>query len=149
MGSATGAIGPLIMSGPQPPEPQRPALVPSLLIRAGTRVLPGGSCRDRYRQEFLAELYLMRRGQQSAYALQVVAASWSLRSAVTYPRHEERTMMNSLRGKPLLCLLNIRHHWETESSPDGERYQRCSRCGKDRMEYPWGNDPKGRNTIGA
>jgi hypothetical protein len=133
-------------------EPQKllsPALVPSLLITLGGRVLPGGSRRDRYRQEFLSELYGMSRGRQTVHAFQILASSWSLRSATRYPQREGNTMLSILRSKPPLCLLNIRHDWQTQSSPDGERYQRCSKCGKDRMDYPWGTDPKGRNTIGA
>jgi hypothetical protein len=130
------------------PRPRIPAVVPSLLIALGGRVLPGGSARERYRQEFTAELYGMTPRRQTAHALQIVVSSWALRSATRHPR-EGKTMVNILRRKPLLCLLNVRHDWETQSSPDGERYQRCSRCGKDRMEYPWGLDPKGRNTIGG
>lgn len=34
---------------------------------------------------------------------------------------------------PLLCRLR-RHRWQTETTPDGDRYQRCVRCGKDRDE---------------
>jgi hypothetical protein len=33
--------------------------------------------------------------------------------------------------KPLLCRLNVRHKWHTESTDDGGRYARCQRCGKD------------------
>ncbi|MFE4469044.1 hypothetical protein ACFRFH_09505 [Leifsonia sp. NPDC056824] len=43
-------------------------------------------------------------------------------------------MMAASRRKPLLCRLNIHHHWHLESTPDGDRYMRCSKCGKDRDE---------------
>ena len=115
-----------------------PGFVPSLLIALGGRVLPGGARRDRYRQEFLAELYGMTPGRQTVHALQIVASSWALRSATSHPHREGKTMLTILRSKPLLCLLNIRHHWEGQSTADGERYQRCAKCGKDRMEWPWG-----------
>ncbi|GAA1967883.1 hypothetical protein [Microbacterium deminutum] len=131
------------------PELQTPAFVPSLLISLAGRVLPGGSRRDRYRQEFLAELYGMTPARQTAHALQIVASSWSLRSATSHPQREGKTILTILRSKPLLCLLNIRHHWEVQSTPDGERYQRCTKCGKDRMEYPWGPDPKRSAPIGG
>jgi hypothetical protein len=36
--------------------------------------------------------------------------------------------------KPLLCRLNLKHHWHAESTPDGGRYVRCTKCGKDRDE---------------
>ena len=33
---------------------------------------------------------------------------------------------------PLLCQLNIRHHWHYETKPeDNHGYSRCARCGKD------------------
>ncbi|MEN2741440.1 hypothetical protein ABCS02_26960 [Microbacterium sp. X-17] len=38
------------------------------------------------------------------------------------------------RRKPLLCRLNLHHHWHLESTPDGGRYMRCTKCGKDRDE---------------
>ncbi len=137
------------MNDGETPQQQAPARVPSLLIALSGRVLPGGSVRDRYKREFVAELYGMTRAQQTAHALQIVASSWSLRSAMSHPQREGNTMLSVLRSKPLLCLLNVHHHWELQSSPDGDRYERCSKCGKDRMDYPWGLDPRGHNTIGA
>jgi len=33
---------------------------------------------------------------------------------------------------PLLCRLNLHHHWHYENNPeDNHRYRRCARCGKD------------------
>ena len=46
------------------------------------------------------------------------------------PGHNSTTEQH----KPLLCLLNLHHHWQAESTPDGDRYVRCSKCGKDRDE---------------
>jgi hypothetical protein len=126
------------MDGRETPQLTRPALVPSLLVALATRVLPGGSRRTRYRQEFQAELYGMTPGRQTAHALGILASSWSLRSATADPRREGRSMLIILRTKPLLCLLNIRHRWKLQSTSDGYRYRRCARCGKDRMEYPYG-----------
>lgn len=128
----------------------RPALVPAFLVAVAVRVLPGGTRRDRYRQEFQAELYGMTSGRQTVHAFQLLASSWSLRSATAHPGREARSMITILRSKPLLCLLNIHHHWEGQSSPDGDRYQRCTKCGKDRMDWPWGTVEGGfpGNTIG-
>ena len=33
--------------------------------------------------------------------------------------------------KPLLCRLNIHHHWRVEHAPEGGNYRRCTKCGKD------------------
>lgn len=57
--------------------------------------------------------------------------------------------MTIVRSKPLLCLLNVKHHWVEVSTEDGQRYERCSKCGKDRMDYPWGIDLKKGMTFGA
>jgi hypothetical protein len=34
-------------------------------------------------------------------------------------------------SKPLLCRLNIHHHWRVEHAPEGGNYRRCTKCGKD------------------
>jgi hypothetical protein len=30
----------------------------------------------------------------------------------------------------LMCKLNLRHDWHIETTDDGGRYRRCTRCGK-------------------
>ena len=42
--------------------------------------------------------------------------------------------------KSVLCRVG-RHKWETVKNSDGEKYQRCSRCRRDRGFE--GNDPAG------
>ncbi|NQD90081.1 hypothetical protein HP499_20035 [Paenarthrobacter sp. CM16] len=32
--------------------------------------------------------------------------------------------------RKLMCKLNLGHHWHVESTEDGSRYRRCTRCGK-------------------
>ena len=44
-------------------------------------------------------------------------------------------------AKSLLCLVG-RHKWEHVKNPDGEDYQRCARCKRDRGFE--GNDLSGR-----
>ena len=117
-----------------------PALVPSFLVELAAQVLPGGSRRNRYLQEFQAELYGMPTRRQAAHALRILGSSWSLRRATANPNRERRTLMTMLRSKPLLCRLNIRHHWEWQISPDGGRYERCTKCGEDRLPFGWNLD---------
>ena len=116
------------------------ALVPSLLVELAAQVLPGGSRRNRYLREFQAELYGMPVRRQTAHALRILASSWSLRRATRNPNRERRTLMTMLRSKPLLCRLNLRHHWQWQSGPDGDRYERCTKCGEDRLPYTWNFD---------
>lgn len=123
-----------------------PGFVPKLLVALASRVLPVGSTRSRYRQEFTAELYGMPLWHQTAHALQIMASSWSLRSAIASPEGKGENMLTIVPRKPLLCVLNVRHHWEIQYTDDGNRYQRCARCGKDRLEFgPLDVDWKGRN----
>ena len=32
--------------------------------------------------------------------------------------------------KSLLCKMNLRHDWRVQTTEDGGRYRRCTRCGK-------------------
>ena len=59
---------------------------PRHALQAATRVLPGAT-RDRYRQEFVAELYGLARTRQLRHAAGVLSRSWALR-----PRSTPRRM---------------------------------------------------------
>jgi hypothetical protein len=112
---------------------QRPAAWPSRVVRLAARMLPGGAVRDRYRAEFLAELWGMNRTRQASHALRVLLCVWALRMAVTNQgpvAAEEADMKTDVR-KPLLCRLNLHHSWVRRSTEDGNRYRLCARCGKE------------------
>ena len=55
---------------------------PRHAVQAATRVLPGAT-RERYRQEFLAELYGLGRTRQLRHAVGVLSRSWALRPRST------------------------------------------------------------------
>jgi hypothetical protein len=57
---------------------------PRHTVQAATRVLRG-STRDRYRQEFLAELYGLGRTRQLRHAAGVLSRCWTLRAAINTP----------------------------------------------------------------
>lgn len=132
----------------QAPGLTHPGVLPSLLVALASRVLPGGSRRNRYLQEFRAELYGMPVRRQTTHALRIVASAWTLRSASANPARERRSVLNVLRSKPPMCLLNLRHHWAMQSTSDGSRYERCTRCGKDRRDDSIGIDLKKGMTMG-
>lgn len=49
-------------------------------------------------------------------------------------RLERRSAMSiKFRGKPLMCWLGL-HHWTQQWTDDGQDFDRCSRCGKDRSD---------------
>lgn len=100
------------------------------MVRLSTRLLPSGDVRQRYRWELFADLSHLDRPHQLSYATGVVSTAWQLRRELT----QEIDPMNDTTTTPtipLLCRLNLRHQWHTETTEDGGRFRRCARCGKD------------------
>ena len=100
------------------------------LVRLSTRLLPAGDTRQRYRWELFADLSALDRPHQLSYASGVFSTAWQLRRELT----QEIDLMNDTTTvrKPLLCRLNLRHHWHYETNPeDRTRSRVCARCGKD------------------
>ena len=107
----------------------KPTPVALGLVRLSTRMLPPGDTRQRYRWELYADLATLDRSHQFAYASGVFSTAWQLRRELT----KEIDLMNDTTTvrPPLLCRLNVRHHWHFEFTEDNQRYSRCARCGKD------------------
>jgi hypothetical protein len=113
---------------------QRPGVWPSRVVRLAARMLPAGAVRERYRAEFLAELYGMSHPRQARHSLRVLLCVWALRMAVTSQgpvAAEEAGMKINVQRRPILCRLNLHHTWVMRSTEDGGRYRQCARCGKD------------------
>ena len=94
------------------------------------RVAGSGAVRNRYRQEFLAELHDLPRFEQAWYAARVLSQSWKLRVAL-------RPHENPVRPRPLTaprsarCYLRLHHSWAQHRAVDGSStYRLCARCGK-------------------
>lgn len=103
------------------------------MVGLAVRALPAGAHRERYRQEFVADLYGLRSGRQMSYALGAVVAVFPLRVALERnSRAAWEVTVGPRRRKPLLCLLNLRHRWVMQSTEDGGRFYCCRVCGKDR-----------------
>ena len=106
----------------------RPAFSARCAVATATLALPRGALRSRYRQEFLAELHFIDTSSQLRFSGGILLRAWALRRALT----EEGTMtQDPVPRAPLLCRLNLHHHWHTERTEDGSLYRRCRRCGKD------------------
>jgi hypothetical protein len=104
------------------------------MVRLATRALPKGAVRDRYRAEFLADLYGLTRWQQTRYALGILSCVRALRTAVTSKENLVRgldTMTSKTNNRPLFCRLNLHHEWKRRTTEDGAPYRQCVRCGKD------------------
>lgn len=118
-------------------EPRTPPRTwPARMVRLASLTLPRGTLRERYRQEFLAELHGLGPGEQARQATGILAHSLALRSAVRGARGSILEDTMAAPSKPLLCRTNLRHTWEWAHTPDGERYIRCRRCLKEKGDRP-------------
>lgn len=122
------------------------ARLPGVAVRLAARAVPAGPLRDRYRQEFLAELYGMPRSRQVSHALGVLSRAWALRSALSEQRSARELTMATPR-RPILCRLHLHHTWRTRRTEDGGRYRQCAKCGKD--QKPRGRGPGDWATVGG
>jgi hypothetical protein len=133
---------------PRPPDPW-----PGRVVRLVVQVLPEGLARDRYRHEFLAELYGMSRVQQFQHAVHLITRAFALRAAVDgvrQPSTLELVMPVRASRKPVLCQLNLHHKWVRRFNPDGEDYLQCKACAKDRYDMERVNGPNiGGNIAGG
>jgi hypothetical protein len=102
------------------------------VVSLAVHALPSGPVRERYHQELIADLYGKPWQRQYAEAWGVTTHMWALRAAVAdvEPFMQKETAMH----RTLLCRTNMHHTWRTYSTEDGQRYQRCSRCGKDHTD---------------
>jgi hypothetical protein len=130
---------------------QRPGFVASRVVRLAAHTLPAGEIRNRYRQEFLAELHGLDRAARTGYAVRVLTRSPALRAAVaiTRPNCTEVVMTTATLRKPLLCRTHLHHRWAQSRNPDGEIYLRCRRCGTDLYDVERSSQPNiGGNLMG-
>ncbi len=127
--------------------PAVPARWAVAAVHLASGALPAGPARDRYRQEFLSELYDLRRPRQAADTCGVLSRTWALRTALTSPVRPSSgdVMTTPTMRRPLLCALNLKHAWVIRSSDDGHRYRVCRRCGRE--NNPTGTLPPGFGSL--
>ena len=97
----------------------------SLAVRSASLPLPAED-RDRYRQEFLAELYGMTPAEQLHHATGVLSRAWTLRVALNEP--ERLISKEATMAKPWRCRIGM-HRWRIERDYQGKRYRECRHCG--------------------
>jgi hypothetical protein len=113
-------------------------------VELAVRLLPAEH-RARYGLEFIAELYGMPKAQQRRHAARVLTSAWALRTALSEAvpgANGERAMIINT-AKPLTCRLNLHHRWRWQSTEDGDRFEQCEKCGKDRSEKVGGGPSVG------
>ena len=114
------------------PAPGRPHRSAARAVELAALALPRGDIRRRYERELVAELYGLDGREQARYVLGVLVSVWSLRAAVTAENYTqmEEAMGHVATRRPLLCRLDLRHHWQRGQTEDGGRYMYCTRCEK-------------------
>lgn len=110
-----------------------PGRVAGWMIGLAVRFLPRGRARERYRQEFLADLHHLGPRRQWRYAVGVAAQVLPLRVALERSATSAwESLVGPRQRKPWPCRLNLRHRWVVQYSEDGtSRYRTCSKCHKD------------------
>ena len=94
------------------------------VVRLVASSLPTGGARARYRAELVAELHGLRPAQRLTFVCGLVVHAWALRRAVAAGLPPRATLA-------LGCRTQLHHRWHVATNPDGQRYLRCRRCGKD------------------
>ncbi|MGS0683659.1 hypothetical protein ACVBEQ_00655 [Nakamurella sp. GG22] len=121
------------MIGPQPQPFAR------ILLAVVIRVLPAAS-RDRYREEFRAELAELSWSSQVFQAGTLLVGSFSLRKALRQVDViDDLTVTKSWR-----CRLRLHHYLPVQDdNPEmrGRAYLRCDRCGKPKDPPEYGAPP--------
>ena len=126
----------------------RPSVWCCRTVELAVRVLPAEH-RTRYGLEFIAELYGMPKAQQRRHSARVLTSAWTLRTAlVAAPGTNGDTTVITTTHKPLTCRLNLHHRWRWLSTEDGDRFERCEKCGKDRSEKVGGSPEAGQGISG-
>jgi len=105
-----------------------PNAAAAVLIWLAVRPVPAAH-RDRYRDEFRAEVCCLRGRQQVSEAASVLAGSFRLSRAL----QEDDMNIDLTHGKPVGCRLG-HHHYQTVSGDNPEnksdRHKECVNCGK-------------------
>ena len=118
------------------------------VVELAARVLPTEQ-RHRYALEFIAELYGMPRSQQIRHSVHVLSQAWALRAALaeTGPAPTQEKTVTVETSRSIRCLLSF-HRWRWASTEDGDRYEHCVRCGRDKTEKVGGNFWGGGSDMG-
>jgi hypothetical protein len=118
-----------------------PLGIARLAVGLAVRALPRADDRLRYRAELTAELAVLDSGAQLRYAAGVLTQSLALRAALaSAPDRVEQDAMTLTAPdrRSFRCRVLRRHRWAVRSTEDGSRYQACTRCDRERAEWPRG-----------
>lgn len=117
------------------------ALVPGARAAVGlaVRALPSRADRQRYLDEFIADLHGRPAGAQWRYVAGVLTQALALRAALKAdPGHLAEPLTPRGRWRHLRCHVLRIHYWKVFSTDDGSRYSACAVCRKENPTGPGG-----------
>jgi hypothetical protein len=129
--------------------PARPAAVPAARWAVGTaaRALPRRADRERYRREFVAELYGLSPAEQARYAAGLLSQVLALRVALgSSSRPPELPMSTSIRA-PFRCRVLGMHRWTARGAPHHTHVRTCTRCGREQGPFHTPDERPTRNFL--
>ena len=127
----------------------RPTAAPAARWVAATVAwaLPRQADRERYRHEFVAELYGLTPAERARYVAGLLSQILALRAALgTSSRPREIPMSTSIRA-PLRCRVLGMHRWTARGAPHHAHVRTCTRCGREQGPFHTPGEQPTRNYL--
>ncbi len=118
-----------------------PLGIARLAVGLAVRALPRPDDRLRWQAELTADLAVLGAAAQLRYAAGVLTQTFALRAALgSSPTRAEAaaTTLTASGRRSFRCRVLRHHRWSIRSTEDGSRYQACTRCDRERAEWPRG-----------
>jgi hypothetical protein len=119
----------------------RPPAVARTAVAVAVAALRTAEDRERYRAEFLAELFDLSPREQLRHMSGVLATIVALRAALgrsPSPIAEDAMTLSIPPVRSWRCRVLRWHSWVLRSTDDGGLYHLCARCGLDRGPVGYG-----------
>ena len=126
-----------------------PSAAPAARWVAATvaRALPRQADRERYRHEFVAELYGLRPAEQARYVAGLLSQVLALRAALgTSSRPPELPMSTFIRA-PFRCRVLRMHRWMGRGAPHHGHVRSCTLCGVEQGPFHTPDERPTRNFL--
>jgi len=127
----------------------RPTAAPAARWVAVTvaRALPRQADRERYRHEFVAELYGLTPAERARYVAGLLSQILALRAALgTLSRPPELPMSTSIRA-PFRCRVLRMHRWMGRGAPHHGHVRSCTLCGVEQGPFHTPDERPTRNFL--
>ena len=127
----------------------RPAPAPASRWVAGAAAgaLPRRADRERYRREFVAELYGLRPAERARYVAGLLSQVLALRAALGTANHPQELPMSTSIRAPFRCRVLRMHRWMGHGAPHHGHVRICTLCGEERGPFNTPDERPTRNFL--